>query len=55
MILGAPFLDFNFLFPKPIMKKKRFDLQFAKTGARRNDQWSEWTEKVSMVDSFIFI
>ena len=57
MILGAPFLNFNCLFPKPIQyDKKRFGLQFAKTGARRNgDQWSEWTEKVSMVDSFIFI
>ena len=43
MILGDPFLDFNCLFPKPIQyDKKRFGLQFAKTGARRNgDQWSE--------------
>ena len=57
MILGAPFLDFNCLFPKPIQHdKKSFGLQFAKTGARRNgEKWSEWTEKVSMVDSFIFI
>ena len=43
MILGDSFLDFNCLLPKPIQyDKKRFGLQFAKTGARRNgDQWSE--------------
>ena len=51
----SSFSRFQLPLPKTNYDKQRFGLQFAKTGACRNDQWSEWTEKVSMVDSYIFI
>ena len=37
----SSFSRFQLPLPKTNYDKQRFGLQFAKTGARRNDQWSE--------------